>query len=108
MLGKMVTVTVDRPLGSCHPEYKQLCYPLNYGYIEGVFSADGEEMDAYIVGVDEPLRTFYGRVIARIHRLNDIEDKLVVAREGVVFSKEEILRLTKFQENFFQIEIETL
>lgn len=32
MIGKIVTVTVDRPLGSCHPEHKDIYYPINYGY----------------------------------------------------------------------------
>ncbi len=50
MIGTMVTVTVDRPLGSRHPKYKNMYYPVNYGYIEGVMAPDGEEQDAYIVG----------------------------------------------------------
>lgn len=32
MSGKMVTVTVDRPLGSVHPEYPNVVYPVDYGY----------------------------------------------------------------------------
>ena len=105
MLGKIVTVTVDRPLGTYHPQYKELCYALNYGYIEGIFAADGEEQDAYIVGVNEPVKTFCGKVIAIIHRLDDVEEKLVVAPEGMRFSKEEIIRQVHFQERFFNIEI---
>lgn len=31
MIGKIVTVTVDRPLDSFHPEYKDMYYPVNYG-----------------------------------------------------------------------------
>ena len=34
IIGATVTVTVDRPLGSYHPEYKDMYYPINYGYIE--------------------------------------------------------------------------
>ena len=51
MIEAVVTVTVDRPLGSCHPEHPDLYYPINYGFVEGIFSADGDEQDAYIVGV---------------------------------------------------------
>ncbi len=54
MLGKIVTVTVDRPLGSYHPDYPDLYYPVNYGYIEGTLSADDEEIDAYVLGIDTP------------------------------------------------------
>ena len=38
IVGTTVTVTVDRPLGSYHPEYKDMYYPINYGYIEPGFS----------------------------------------------------------------------
>ena len=48
VIGRTVTVTVDRPLGSYHPEYKDMNYPINYGYVEGIMAPDGEEQDAYI------------------------------------------------------------
>ena len=105
MIGKIVTVTVDRPLGSCHPKHPDIIYPVNYGYIEGIFAPDGEEQDAYILGIDVPVDAFTGRVIAIIHRRDDIEDKWVVAPEGMVFTKEEIKRLTHFQEQYFDTEI---
>ena len=101
MLGKRVKVIVDRPLGSCHPKHKDLYYPINYGYIEGVFAPDGEEQDAYILGVDQPISEFEGIVIAVIHRENDVEDKWVVAPEGKMFTKEEIKNTVRFQEQFF-------
>ena len=50
VIGRTVTVTVDRPLGSYHPEHKDMYYPINYGYVEGVLAPDGEEQDAYILG----------------------------------------------------------
>lgn len=106
MLGKSVKVIVDRPLGSYHPKYKDIYYSVNYGYIEGVVALDGEEQDAYILGVNIAIKEFTGKVIAIIHRKNDIEDKLVVAPENIVLSKEEILQSVYFQEQFFEIEIE--
>lgn len=106
MLGTIVTVTVDRPMGSRHPRYPDLYYPINYGYISGTVAADGEEIDAYILGVDEPTDQFTGRVIAVIHRRNDVEDKLVVAPDGMTFSKSRIAELTYFQERYFDTEIE--
>lgn len=106
MLGKIVTVTIDRPKDSRHPKYPDLIYPVNYGYIEGVIGGDGEEQDAYVLGVDVPVRKFTGRVIAIIHRLNDVETKLVVAPEGVLFTKEQISEIVDFQERYFHSEIE--
>lgn len=108
MMGKLVTVTVDRPLGSRHPKFPALIYPVNYGFIQGVLAADGEEQDAYILGVEQPISAFTGRVIAIIYRKNDVEDKLVVAPDGMLFEKEEIRSLTAFQEQYFDITIEMI
>lgn len=60
VIGRTVTVTVDRPLGSYHPEHKDMYYPINYGYVEGIMAPDGEEQDAYILGVDEAIEKFTG------------------------------------------------
>ena len=106
MIGETVTVTVDRPLGSYHPNYPDLYYPTNYGYIEGIIAPDGEEQDAYILGVDTPVETFTGTVIAIIHRNDDVEEKWVVAPEGMTFSKDEINAMVHFQEQFFDSYIE--
>ena len=99
-LGKCVSAKIDRPLGSKHPEW-DIIYPINYGCIPGVFSPDSEEMDAYILGISEPVESFTGHCIAVIHRLDDLDDKLVLAPESVDFSEVEIVALTDFQERFF-------
>lgn len=85
MLSKKVKVIVDRPLGSRHPDREDFIYLLNYGYIEGVFAYDGKEQDAYIIGENKPLTKFQGQVISVINRMNDIENKLVVAAVGKNF-----------------------
>ena len=105
MLGKTVKVVVDRPLGSSHPKHEDIVYPVNYGYIPGLMAPDGEEQDAYILGIHEPLQEFEGRVIAIIHRLDDVEDKWVVVPEGMSFTKEEIMAQVAFQEQYFRTEI---
>lgn len=108
MIPHTVTITVDRPLGSYHPKYPDLYYPVNYGYIKGISAPDGEEQDAYILGVYTPLSEFTGKVIAVICRDDDIENKWVVAPEGVKFSEDEIRELTFFQERYFQSRISLL
>ena len=105
MIGQVVTVIVDRPLGSRHPKYEDIYYSVNYGYVDGIIAADGEEQDAYILGVDHPVNVFTGTVVAIIHRFNDIEDKWVVAPANMIFSKEEIIKQTCFQEQYFDIEV---
>jgi inorganic pyrophosphatase len=104
-LGQKITVMIDRPLGSVHPKYPEMIYPLNYGYIENTRAGDGEELDAYVLGVDHPLSLFIGKCIAIIQRLDNNEDKLVVASDCMYFSEEQIKELTNFQEKYFKIEI---
>lgn len=101
MYTPLVKVIVDRPLGSSHPKYKDLIYPINYGYVEGIFAPDGEEQDAYVLGVDTAVKEFTGKVIAVIHRFDDVEEKWVVAPENLDFSDEEIAEKVHFQEQFF-------
>ena len=105
MIGKIVKVTVDRPLGSYHPKHKDIYYPINYGYIEGIMAPDGEEQDAYVLGADEPIDEFTGVIIAIIHRYDDVEEKWVVAPDDVSFSVEEIQRQVHFQEKYFMSDI---
>lgn len=105
MIGKTVKVTVDRPLGSRHPKHPDILYPVNYGYVEGLIAPDGEEQDAYVLGVDKPVTEFTGVILAIIHRLNDCEDKWVVVPMGLTLSESEILDAVHFQEQFFEIEI---
>ena len=105
MLGKTVKVIIDRPMGTYHPKHKDLYYPINYGYIEGIIAPDGEEQDAYVLGVDVPVREFEGKIIAIIKRFDDVEEKWVVAPKDMTFTKEEIMKQTQFQEKYFKTEI---
>ena len=100
-LNKTVTVKMDRPLGSKHPDW-DLIYEVNYGYVPNTISGDGEELDCYVLGVDKPLDNFTGKCIAIIHRINDNDDKLIIVPEGINFTDEEIRTLTNFQEKYFE------
>lgn len=100
-LNKMVKVKIDRPLGSKHPKHG-FEYELNYGYVPNTISGDGEELDCYVLGVEEPVDEYEGRCIAIIHRLNDDDDKLIIVPEGMKYTDEEIAKLTYFQEQYFK------
>lgn len=105
-LDKTITVKIDRPLGSKHSEkYPKHIYPINYGYIPNTISGDGKELDAYILGVYEPVESFTGKCIAIIHRINENDDKLIVVPENRYFSDRDIRLLTDFQERFYKSEI---
>lgn len=103
-IGKTVRVEIDRPLNSKHPKHGFI-YPVNYGYIPNTLSGDGEELDCYVLGIDEPVGTFEGECIAVIHRTNDDDDKLVIVPKGRYFTDEEIRELTNFQEQYFESDI---
>ena len=106
-LGRIVKIGIDRPIGYTHkkPKY-DLVYPINYGYIPGVLGGDGEELDVYLLGVNEPVEEYTCRIIGVAHRINDVEDKLVGAPDGMVFSAEEIAEAIAFQEKYYKTKIE--
>ena len=104
-LGKEVSIIMDRPLGSKHPKHG-FVYEVNYGYVPGTQSADGEELDTYYLGVSRPLHTAKGKCIAIIHRLNDDDDKLVIVpKTQTNLSDNEIAQAVNFQEQWFNYEI---
>ena len=105
-LGKTVTISIDRPIGSVHPKHDDIIYPVNYGYMPNVIGGDGEELDVYLLGVDTPVKKYTARIIGIVHRRNDVEDKLVAAPEGMGFTVEEIAEAVRFQEQYYDSEIE--
>ena len=104
-LNKIVEVKIDRPIGSSHPDYSDHIYLVNYGYVPNTISGDGEELDCYVLGEYKPLKEYKGKCIAVIHRLNDDDDKLIIAPENKTFTNNEIKLLTDFQEKFYTSKI---
>lgn len=100
-IGESLTIKIDREYGSKHPKHGFI-YPVNYGYVPNTISGDGEELDAYLLGVFEPVKEFTGKCIAIIHRTNDNDDKLVVVPNGKEYSDDAINALTEFQEQYFE------
>lgn len=103
-LNKDVEVIVDRPLGSKHLKHG-FVYEVNYGYVPNTKSPDGEELDAYVLGIKNPVDEFTGKCIAVIHRANDNDDKLIVVPKNKKFTNKEIDKLTHFQEKWFKHKI---
>ena len=100
-LGKTLKIKLDRPLGSKHPKHGFI-YPVNYGYVPNTISGDGEELDAYLLGVFKPVEEYEGECIALIHRTNDNDDKLVIVPQGKNYSNDAIEALIEFQEQYFE------
>ncbi len=103
-LGKRITITIDRKLGSKHPQW-DFEYLVNYGFVKGVIAPDGEDLDAYLLKVDVPVEVYDGIVVAIVHRLDDDDDKLVVVPEGETITDKEIETMVEFQEKWFKHQI---
>lgn len=103
-LGKIITIRIDRPMGSKHPKHSFI-YPVNYGFVPNTKSADGEELDAYLLGVFEPVEEYTGRCIAYIKRLDDDDDKLIIVPKDKSYYPDQIDSLVEFQERFFSYKI---
>ena len=84
-LGKILNIEIDREFGSKHPKHGFI-YPVNYGFIPNTISGDGEELDCYLLGVFEPVKTYKGKCIAIVHRTNDDDDKLIIVPENKEYS----------------------
>lgn len=41
-------IIIDRPKHSRHPRYPEIVYPLDYGYLSGTRSMDGDEIDLWL------------------------------------------------------------
>ena len=105
ILGRHVTVTMDRPIGTTHPKHPNIVYPINYGYVDGLLGGDGEEQDVYVLGESRPLDTFDGIVIAVVHRFDDNECKWVACKKGGKYTADEIMAAINFQEQFYHSQI---
>ena len=110
IIGQVVKGKIDRPMGSYHPHHKDLYYPVNYGYVEGVTGGDGAEQDVYLLGETSAVTDYVGKVIAVYHRYDDNETKWIVVpcnEEGTIRSdikipgKDEVYAQIAFQEQFY-------
>ena len=88
-------------MGTKHPKWGYV-YETNYGFIPNTVSDDGEELDAYVLGIDKPLDEFTGRCLAIIHRTDDDDDKLIVVPDGLDLDDETIDTETAYQEKWFK------
>jgi len=103
IIGDKFKVCVTHPIGSIFESNENIIFKVNYGEIEGVLDAEGNPQKAYILGVDEPVSEYEGRLIAIVHRTNDLENIWVIS--NFHYSKEEIKNAIDFMEKYFNIEV---
>ena len=107
-IGKIVSVEIDRPVGYVHrKETYSLTYPINYGFVPGIFGGDGEELDVYLLGTESPVKNAKARVIAVAHRRNDVEDKLIATTSERAYTVSELYDAVRFQEQWYDTVIIT-
>ncbi|HEM3578122.1 TPA: inorganic diphosphatase [Streptococcus suis] len=105
-MNKVYQVLIDRPIGFIDKFGNQ--YPINYGYVPNLLAGDDEEQDVYIISKDvqQPLTSFEGKLVAIIHRRDDVEDKWVLTGLDESLTVTEIKEKTNFIEQYFDSWIE--
>ena len=102
-LGKKVTVIVDHPYGSFHPILPDVVYTCNYGYVDAL---DEEEFqNAYVYGIQEPIDTFTGFVIAIIYHRDETETRWVVSG-SLLYDKQDVINAIGEMEQEYDTRIE--
>ena len=69
-----IDIVLDRPHRSTHPRFRDIVYPMDYGYLSGTLSTDGEGLDVFMGSGDTGL---VGLIITHDHRKGDREIKLL-------------------------------
>ena len=82
-------IIIDRPKGSEHPDYPGCIYPVDYGYLEGTNSMDGEGIDLWRGSAADQTLTAIFITIDPFKR--DSEIKLLIG-----CTDEEIARIDQF------------
>ncbi len=79
MLDRLIassTIVIDRPKHSRHPEYTDFIYPVDYGYLEGTSSMDGEGVDLWLGSAAE--KKLVGVFVTVDPKKKDTEIKLLI------------------------------
>ena len=73
-------IVIDRPKDSRHPKWPDFIYPVNYGYLEGTSSMDGEGVDLWLGSAEEKKLT--ALFVTVDPKKKDAEIKLVIGCTG--------------------------
>lgn len=107
MIGKFVRVNVTNPINSTDG-FTNFEYKLNFGSVEGIKSFSTKLKGAYIIGVEEPVNRFDGRVIAILNKKKTREVILVVAPKDGFYIDTQIKEALSFVINLEDYELDCL
>lgn len=102
MLGSYVRVRVVKPIGSVD-EDTGYTYPLNYGTVY-----DSDNQNAFIMGIDHPVRNFDGRVIAMLNPKKGGKQIFIIAPKSTRFIINDIRMHIDIEKDFPQYKLECL
>ena len=77
MLGKLIRVSITEAVGSALPNGG--FYKLNHGKPIGKFRVSSPISGVFILGIDNPVKHFDGRVIAILRFRDNGEQKLIIS-----------------------------
>ncbi|PEN14336.1 hypothetical protein CRI94_04690 [Longibacter salinarum] len=68
-------VVVERPAHEPHPDYPEIVYPIDYGFVPETIGTDGDGVDCFLGTADTGL---VGLILTRDYRHGDREVKLLI------------------------------
>ena len=71
LIGQEVTIYIDRPIGTRHPKYKDIVYPINYGYIKDI-------SDIYNLNNDNILEIINNATIEKFNGKDNILESVII------------------------------
>ena len=90
-IGKTLEVVIDRKAGTSHPEHPMIVYLVDYGYIPGTLSGDGEPLDVYLIGSRTHGRRRPAQIIGFVLRYSEDDPKMIAVHPGYHASATEIV-----------------
>lgn len=103
VFGNTYKVNITQPIGSTSDFAPDIVYEVNYGMVEGAFDVFDDPQEAYVLTDNKDIKSFTGKLIAIIHRINDVKNIWVISDKS--YTKEEILERVNFMEQFFKVEV---
>lgn len=106
---RVVHVIIDKPKGTSDLDFKSITYPVDCGYVDNYYrQKDGTPLRCYILHNNNEENEIYGRIVAHVKRLNDIEDRYVVVPYNIKIRKKDIIEKIRFIEDYYEFKVKMI